>query len=379
MKKLRLTLVRQKYRADGGAERFVCQALEALDRAELELNVITRQWQGRLKPDWKIHICDPQQWGRTARERGFACAARRLWQVQGFDLVQSHERIAGCDLYRAGDGVHQRWLAQRVRVLPGWRGRTLFASGYHRYVMQAERDMYASPHLQAVICNSQMIKQQIMEDFALAAQKIHVIYNPVNASYFMPADEQQVQQLRTHWQIPAQASCLIFAGSGFERKGLVAAIQALAATDKHLLVIGKDKAAARYQSLAKTLHCENRIHFMGMRRPLEFYQMADGLLLPTLYDPFPNVILEALACGLPVITSHSCGGKEFIRDGENGYVCDALDISALQQAVMALPARVTGSQQSKYARASIQHCTLDNLCGSLITLYRQLMKDKNIY
>ncbi len=91
--------------------------------------------------------------GRISRERGFADAARQLWQSEHFDLVQSHERIPGCDLYRAGDGVHRRWLQQRSRILPGWKSRLLFADRYHRYVMQAEREMYqglapARRHLQ---------------------------------------------------------------------------------------------------------------------------------------------------------------------------------------------------------------------------------------
>ena len=115
MSKFRLALVRQKYRPDGGAERFVSRALEALDSSNLELNVITREWQGPVKPDWNIHICNPRKWGRISRERGFADAARQLWQREAFDLVQSHERIPGCDLYRAGDGVHRR-LAQHEGV-----------------------------------------------------------------------------------------------------------------------------------------------------------------------------------------------------------------------------------------------------------------------
>ncbi len=98
MSKFRLALVRQKYRPDGGAERFVSRALEALDSSHLQLNVITREWQGPVKPDWQIHICNPRKWGRISRERGFANAARALWQRESFDLVQSHERIPGCDL-----------------------------------------------------------------------------------------------------------------------------------------------------------------------------------------------------------------------------------------------------------------------------------------
>ena len=114
MSKFRLALVRQKYRPDGGAERFVSRALEALDSSNLELNVITREWQGPVKPEWNIRICNPRKWGRISRERGFADAARRLWQAENFDLVQSHERIPGCDLYRAGDGVHRRHGVRHV-------------------------------------------------------------------------------------------------------------------------------------------------------------------------------------------------------------------------------------------------------------------------
>ncbi|MDU2190441.1 MAG: glycosyltransferase family 4 protein [Klebsiella pneumoniae] len=302
MSKFRLALVRQKYRPDGGAERFVSRALEALDSSHLQLNVITREWQGPVKPDWQIHICNPRKWGRISRERGFANAARALWQRESFDLVQSHERIPGCDLYRAGDGVHRRWLQQRSRILPAWKSRLLFADRYHRYVMQAEREMYEDSHLRGVICNAEMIKRE-------------------------------------------------------------------------MLVVGKDKDQPRYQALAKSLNCEARVRFFGMQsETLPFYQMADGLLLPTLYDPFPNVILEAMACGLPVITTTGCGGAEFIVDGHNGYVCDALDIPALQQAVMALPARALGSAQGGHARERIMACTSERLSTQLLSLYQDLVK-----
>lgn len=70
---------------------------------------------------------------------------RALWQQQQFDIVQSHERIPGCDIYRAGDGVHRRWLLQRTRILPAWRAKLLMHDRYHRYVMNAEREMYQLP------------------------------------------------------------------------------------------------------------------------------------------------------------------------------------------------------------------------------------------
>jgi len=374
MKKYRLALVRQKYRPDGGAERFVSRALEALDEHDIELNVITREWQGASKPDWHIHICNPFKWGRISRERGFAEAARTLWQEQQFDLVQSHERIAGCDIYRAGDGVHQCWLEQRQRILPGWKGKLLFKDRYHRYVMGAEREMYASSALKGVICNAEMVKQEIIDVFGYPAEKITVIYNAVDQQRFTPPSHQEFIALRQKWQIPLNATCFVFVGSGFERKGLAQAIQAIASTDRHLIVVGKDKESSRYQSLARSLGCEDRVHFFGMQQEtLPFYQMADGLLLPTLYDPFPNVILEAMSCGLPVITSTRCGGAEFITQGQNGYVFDALDIDSLQDAVMALPARALGSVQGSLAREKVLPCTSKHLSSQLIELYQRVM------
>ncbi|MEW5562786.1 glycosyltransferase family 4 protein [Enterobacter asburiae] len=374
MKKHRLAIVRQKYRPDGGAERFVSRALSALSNQDLELNVITRQWQGEKQDDWHIHICNPQKWGRISRERGFAQAARKLWQAEQFDIVQSHERIPGCDIYRAGDGVHRRWLLQRQRILPAWRGKMLMLDRYHRYVMGAERAMYQAPELKAVICNAEMVKQEIIEDFGVDAKKIHVIYNSIDSSRFVPADSVQKFALREKLAIPENAVAFCFVGSGFERKGLAAAINVIAGTDRYLIVVGQDKAEKHYHALARSVGCEDRVRFCGMQKEtLPFYQAADGLLLPTLYDPFPNVILEAMACGLPVITSRTCGGAEFIEQGTNGFVCDALDIARLRDAVMAIPVQNYDNKMGMAARHKVMDATPERLSSQLITLYQTLL------
>lgn len=374
MKHFRLALVRQKYRPDGGAERFVARALEALEGEDLDLNVITREWLGETNPNWHIHLCDPIKWGRVSRERGFANAARQIWQREKYDIVQSHERIAGCDIYRAGDGVHRHWLLQRSRLLPKWRRQLLMADRFHRYVMRAEQEMYAAPELKAVICNAQMVKKQIMADFGLAEEKISVIYNAIDNQKFLPAAESLRHQLRQQFDIPPSAHCMIFVGSGFERKGLEAAIRATALTESMLLVVGQDKDEKRYRALANTLGCVDRVRFAGVQKhTLPFYQAADALLLPTLYDPFPNVILEAMSCGLPVITSTTCGGAEFIVQGENGFVCDALDVKALAESIRALPTSLFDSGMSLAARTRIMKETPARLSEQLIDLYKRIL------
>ena len=250
----------------------------------------------------------------------------------------------------------------------------LMVDRYHRYVMHAEREMYQAPELKAVICNAEMIKREIVEDFDIDAKKIHVIYNSIDSSRFVPAQETQRAALRQQFGLPADAVVFCFVGSGFERKGLASAIRAIAGTAAWLIVVGQDKAERRYRDLARSLGCEGQIRFLGMQKEtLPFYQLSDGLLLPTLYDPFPNVILEAMACGLPVITSESCGGAEFIQQGQNGFYCDALDIKTLKEAISAIPSLEKNNNMGRAARERVKDATPEKLSSQLISLYQKLL------
>ncbi len=375
MTKLRLAIVRQKYRPDGGAERFISRALEALDSEQLDLNIITRSWQGTPNPAWHLHICNPTKLGRISRERGFARAARACWQREKFDIVQSHERIAGCDIFRAGDGVHRVWLEQRARIVSPWQRLSAQLSPYHRYVLQAEAEMFNASSLKAVICNSEMVKQDILRHFTLDAGKIHVIHNAIDSQRFQPATEQLRHAARQQLTLPQDATVMIYVGSGFERKGLKAAIEAVASSDRYLVVVGQDKHLARYQQLANQLNCLDRLRFVGVQQDVQpFYHAADALLLPTLYDPFPNVVLEAMACGLAVITSTGCGGAEFITAGQEGFVCDALDIKALNDAVMATPALSENSAMGEAARRKIEPFGPHRLAQALTSLYQHVLQ-----
>ena len=146
---MKLAIVRQRYNAFGGAERFIARALPALERAGAQVTLISRKAEG-----WgarNVLRVDPLHVGKVWRDRSFARAARAAWMREGFDLVQSHERIPGCDVYRAGDGVHRRWLELRARVASPFERLGMELNPYHRYVCQAEREMFEHPRLRAVI------------------------------------------------------------------------------------------------------------------------------------------------------------------------------------------------------------------------------------
>ena len=158
---LRVALIRQRYTPFGGAERFVERALGALVREGAEVTMVARSWEGAAQSGFQTRLCDPAYsslWGgRTARDRSFSLAVQRLMAAEKYDITQSHERIPGCMIFRAGDGVHAAWLAHRARVLGPLQRLSQNVSGYHRYVLAAEKAMFQHPALRAVICNSPMV------------------------------------------------------------------------------------------------------------------------------------------------------------------------------------------------------------------------------
>ena len=369
---MKLAIVRQTYNPNGGAERFVSRALNVLSQSgELDVTLIARKWENAA--GWQTLTVNPPFRNRQAREAGFAREAAALFSQ--FDIVQSHERIPGATIFRAGDGVHATWLEQYSRILSPLRRWTQSLSPYHRYILQAEREMFTHPQLRTVICNSKMVRDDIARRFRLAPEKLTVIYNGVDTAAFHP-DVRKLSQ-REAWNIPADAPVLAYVGSGFSRKGVAVALNAIVAHPTvWLLVAGRDKHARRFEALATKLGVAARVKFLGpVDNIKQVYGSADALMLPTLYDPFPNVCVEALACGLPLITSTQCGAAEWIEEGKNGWVRDALDVDGYRDAIAQwLAGRARGEDYSLAARHTAEPFTLDRMADELNALYRALMR-----
>ncbi len=373
---MKIALVRQRYNPFGGAERFVARAAEALAGEGAAVTVYARDWRGG--GDVRTVRCDPPYFGRVWRDWGFARAACAALARERFDLVQSHERLACCDVYRAGDGVHRQWLENRARASgPLVRlGQTL--NPYHRYVLAAEARMFASPRLAAVICNSRMVAAEIERHFGLPRSRLHVIYNGVDLAAFSPEVRAAHRDaMRTRLGIPAAAPVLLFVGSGFARKGvgrLVAALAALADRETRLVVVGRDQDERRFRRQAQRLGLGERVLFAGPQQDVRpWYGLADAFALPTLYDPFPNAALEALACGLPIVTSLQSGAAELVRAGENGYTCDALDAPGLARACRDVLRLAGESGACEAARAAAAPLDLAAMARRLVALYDDLL------
>ena len=338
MQSFRLAIVRQHYRPDGGAERIIQRMLDGFGRS-LDVSIVTQGWQVPAGSDLQVIPVRKRGWSRGSRFRHFVSDVQAVLQQQRFDLVQSHERVPGCQVYRAGDGVHAEWLRIRAEYQLGalgrwWQG----VDPFHRAVLAAERGVFAHPNLRAVICNAEMVRQEILQHYPeVDGSKLHLIRNGVDLDAFTPPRESQKQLERKTLGLPTQQRLALFVGSGFGRKGLDNALDSMRLLpDWSLLVVGKDKQQAHYQRLCQQWGIADRVYFMGVAedvRPL--YRAADVLVHPAWYDPAPNVILESMAMGLPVVTSTTCGNQELVAEGENGFVVPAADTARLTQCLQA--------------------------------------------
>ena len=370
----RVALVRSRYDPAGGAERFVQAAMAALKSRGVSITIVARQWPGH---DGTALLLDPFYVGSLWRDASFARAVCAELAKRRFDLVQSHERIACCDVYRAGDGVHAEFLAQRARVQSPLARLATRLDPHHRYLLAAERALFTGTRLRAVICNSDMVRREIAARFGTPAGKLELIRNAVDGAWFEPGHRAARRgPVRQQLGIPADANVVLHVGSGFERKGVGTLLKALARANGKpwAIVVGRDKRAGAYAALARRLAIDDRVRFVGSVSDVRpYHAAADSFALATLYDPFPNAALEAMASGLPVVTTTRCGVAEMVVEGESGFILDALDIEGFASAFARLdPA--SAARMGAAAREAVAPLTPQSMAESYLSLYERLLR-----
>jgi UDP-glucose:(heptosyl)LPS alpha-1,3-glucosyltransferase len=243
------------------------------------------------------------------------------------DVLLSLERVWECDAYRAGDGVHRAWLERRQELAGPLQKLSRVFNRKHAATLELEESLFAKQGAARVIANSRMVKEEIVRFYGYPEERIDVIYNGL-AVHKTACREEDRTATRNSLGLGKDDIAVLFAGSGWERKGLRFAIDAIERSDEQvrLLVAGRGDQR-KFRS--------SRVHFLGVIGEMpSLYLAADIFLLPTLYDPFSNACLEALAAGRPVITTRANGFSEITESGRHGTVIErADDIDGISAAV----------------------------------------------
>ncbi len=318
---LTIGIVRRGFSSSGGAESYLKRLAAGVAGAGHPVSLFT-------SAEWPV-----EEWnfGPVVRLSatdaiGFADELEKL-SGANCDVLLSLERVWRCDVYRAGDGVHRAWLERRNEIAGPWQKLSRLLNRKHSATLVLEESLFAKAGARRVIANSRMVKEEIVRIYGYPADKIDVVYNGLSLES-MRRDELDRTKTREAYGVAQDDIVVLFVGSGWERKGLRFAIDAVERQNLQMKFLVAGRGEARKFSSA-------RVQFLGVVREMpSLYHAADILLLPTVYDPFSNACLEALAAGLPVITTRSNGFAEIMENGRNGTIVEnARDIDALDAAL----------------------------------------------
>jgi UDP-glucose:(heptosyl)LPS alpha-1,3-glucosyltransferase len=180
--------------------------------------------------------------------------------------------------------------------------------------------------------------------------------------------------VRQQCGLPAGAPVILFAGSGYERKGLGTLLKALPLIDGSARVVVAGRGDAKgFGRLATFLGVSERVLFLGPRRDIaDLYAASDLFVLPTFYDPFSNATIEAMASGLAVVTTRQNGAAELIEDGEEGYVLDEM-LSSAELAEKANASLENINYMGERARRKAERYPISRAAAEFMEVIRQCL------
>jgi len=283
----KLYLVREKSTKFGGAEVYLSRLSKVLSNNGIEHKILNSVFP-RILPSWLRIILFNLQ----------AC----LMKKEKFYF--SLERIVCPDVYRAGDGVHKIFLSIE--------NKSKFNLLHPVYLFLERRCFNNAKH---IIANSQMVKNEIIKVYGVDRHKIDIVYNGIQPKEVDYA--QSYQKLSNEFDLQSDTPIILYVGSGFKRKGVEEFLGIISkmTTKCQAFILGKEKKIYYYEQLAKDLGVYNKVVFTGPRTDVvDFYTISDIFLFPTHYEPFSNVVLEAMNFGNAVFTTKQNGAHEILSE-----------------------------------------------------------------
>jgi glycosyltransferase involved in cell wall biosynthesis len=317
---LELTVVANDIGAVGGMERQISALLLGLRRRGHRVSVVARTC--GLPPDAGVtfhRVPGPSRpfliaypWFLLAGSVILARRRRGLVQATGAVVLNPVDVVTIHYFHRVGPATPSRSnLLYRLHVR---------IAGVVKRL--GERMCLRPGHVRSVVCVSEGVEEEVLAYYPRLTGIVEAIHNGVDTDAFAPGlRPQEAAALRERLQIAPGELVLAFVGSEWDRKGLAAAVRALAAAPGWTLVVAGQGDEAGYRELAAREGVGERVRWLGVSSDVQLvYELADAFVLPSAYETFSLVTFEAAACGLPILAAPVSGVRELIDDGRNGYL-----------------------------------------------------------
>ncbi|MBI4569466.1 MAG: glycosyltransferase family 4 protein [Planctomycetes bacterium] len=314
----------------GGAEQYAYGVTCALRARGDDVSVLAARLDPsltRLLGEQRVHRVDLPRPTSAVKNLAFAAAVATHLARAEYDIVYGLSPFGPQDVARIGDGLHGEWLRIQTPFPPArW---LKMVTPRHRAMLALERAMLRPGNQRHVVANSHLCRRQAIAAHGLDPGSVSVIPGGVDGARFnADARSRYREATRARLRLGHTDVALLFAGHNFRRKGLYELIEALGAVPRPareraaLFVAGRDKKGDAYRLLdrAARFGFAGRTHFLGaMERMEALYAAADLFVLPSWYDPCSLACMEALACGLPVVTTATNGAGELVPEGVAGH------------------------------------------------------------
>jgi UDP-glucose:(heptosyl)LPS alpha-1,3-glucosyltransferase len=371
---MRIAIIRKKYTFRGGSESFSQNLIKRLAEEGHEIHIFAIKWDTseQLK-NICFHKVPAITFNSFLRDFTFALSTYRILKHEHFHIIQSHDKTLYQDIYRAGDGCHIEWLRQRWKRIGLLRRVSIILNPYHWLILAMERMIFTGHRFKKVIAISELVKKNIVETYHVDERDIEVIYNGVDLERFNTENRKLYrEEVRKNFSIERDEFVVLFVGSGFERKGVEYLLKAAELIPEPItvMIVGKG-SEKRIRNFIKKQH----VIFCGPQKEIhKYYAASDIFVFPTLYEPFGNVHLEALASGLPVITTRLSGASEIIRDGLQGFVIDKPeDIKTIAEKIRFLMDRDENQKMRSEARKLAENFSFRAHTDKMIKLYQDVV------
>jgi len=356
---MRVAIIRRRIHAQGGVEGYALRLIHGLKKRGIEIAALAEEYVP--EEGVSFYPVKMKHLSLSPAPILFNRFCQRILAKEKFDIVHSLERTWPQDIYRAGEGCHAEFiktLSLKDRLNPK-----------HILTLYTERKAFlSSPYIMA---NSERVKREIITHYNIPENRIVVIYTGVDIERFNP---EKISRIKKDGEL-----VILFIGSGFKRKGLKLLVKALAQvnTSFKLLVAGKGNIN-QYIKLADSMGLKEKVEFVGLVKDIDsLYARADLLVLPSLYEPFSNSVLEAMACGIPVLTTRSNGVSEILEEGLKELIIEnPFDAEEMARKIMTLTSKNTRQSFSSKVREVAQKFSFSWHLDEVLKLYERVLTEK---
>lgn len=374
--------------ARGGAETYLGDLARRLARDGHSVHLYAARWDANaLPPSTHFHRITVPAGPRFLRPWRFGAACEAELARNRHDVSIGFDKTWGQDVLYPQGGLHAASAAHNLLKYPDPFSRGLAAVG--KWLDPAawsfsrlERKQYLGPNRPLVVVNSFMVRRHFEEHYSVPPDSVRVVRSAIDPMRFAADDRlKRRHEERGRWLVFPEETVGLFVAMNYRLKGLAPLLNALALVPRdrpfRLVVVGNPKFG-RYKRQAERLGVADRVVFLGHRDdPRDCYFGADFLVHPTFYDPCSLVALEALACGLPVVTSRYNGASELLTPPNDGMVVqDPHNAAELAASMHRFTDRTYRAESSAAARQTGNKWTFEHHYQALLDVFGEVRATK---